>query len=581
VSIATGIGSNLSVTADGAGAWSATVPAANLPESGTVTFTVTSSNAVGNIATVTRNVEVDTTAPGAPTLTSPTHTRAVRPLLAGTAEPGSSIVLTAGGASFSAITGDDGIWRVNTATAQSTGTFNLGADGPKAVQISSTDAAGNSSSNSDTSITLDTRAPEAQLRLATHVTLEEPSLDVYRTPRVLSLPEGEFLVCWAGEEGEVIFTQLFSENGTTSQEPVAITALPGDTVENLHLVHLGIGKGAAVSWLSVSSPEWQPYVQVINDLGEPTSAPVPLTIPGASYGDTPALAAVGADGEFVAVWSAYFPEVGFGTHEIILQRFSLNDSGEPSPGDPIVLPKHPLATGNPADPQIAALGSDGDFVVVWRAGDQNNDFSLIAQRFDQDGVASEEGPLFIEPDPVTDHDEDTPRIAVLGTDGAFVLVYESYPMYGEGPSQSFMSYVNSAGAVSDALPLLAPGMEGVNAQSPVVSALSDNSFVVAWVLGEGEEEAQQVCVQRFVVGQTGITAGTVHKLPALSAYSEAWDLQVLPWGEGFAMSWEAWDGETDRVLVQLFDRIHHHHHFHQKALQFLLDSHNFLQCHRQ
>jgi hypothetical protein len=560
VTLATGTGSDVTVSADGAGAWSATVPAVNLPESGTVTFTVTSSNAVGNTATVIRTATVDTTAPNAPTLTSQ-HTNAAKPLLVGTAEPGSSIVLTAGSASFSAITGDDGAWQVNTATAQSTGTFNLGDDGTQTVQITSTDAAGNSS-NRIASITLDTRAPEAELRLVPHVTLAEP-VDGYPMSQILSLPEGEFLVCWVGDAERTIYAQRFDDTGPLA-EPVPVTtvdpALQG-TIDSLGAVRLGEGMGWAMSWSLYLNDhsDTRSYVQVIANNGQ-AGDPLLLDAENTRYASDPKIAAVGSSGEFVVVWGALFEpggQGGFGSYEVYLRRF--DDSGQAIAEPPIVLPRHPQVTGNQEKPQVAALGSEGDFVVVWRAGDAGSasspmsDWSLIAQRFDQDGVAFEEGPLFIEPDPVTDHGEDIPRIAALGTDGAFVLVYESYRINLEGPSQSFMSYVNSAGVVSDALPLLAPGMDGVNAQSPVVSALSDNSFVVAWVLGEFGEQAQQVCVQRFVADQGVITAGPVHKLPALSAYAEAWDLQVLPWGEGFAMSWTTGDGETDRVLVQLFD----------------------------
>jgi hypothetical protein len=565
VSIATGSGAGVTVTASGTGAWSATVPAANLPESGTVTFSVTSSNAVGNTATVIRTAMVDTTAPNAPTLTSQL-TNAARPLLVGTAEPGSSIVLTAGSASFSAITGDDGAWQVNTATAQSTGTFNLGGDGSKTVQITSTDAAGNSS-NRIASITLDTLAPEATLRLAPHVTLAEP-FERQATTQVMSLPEGRFLVYWTDQEERDIFAQIFDDDGSPSQDSpdspdtVAFTVPPGDNVGNLHLVSLGAGKGWVVSWnLYLDDNSDTPtYIQVIANDGQ-AEDPLLLAAENMRYASEPKIAAVGNDGDFVVVWFALFEPEGQanGSYEIYVQRFSRDDSGRAIAEVPIVLPRYPQATHPQAthgEPQIAALGSEGDFVVVWwaeEAGEDEDYNSLIAQRFDEDGKAWGE-PVFIEPDPGTSLDRDNHRIAALGTDGAFVLVYESYPMAGEGPSQSFMSHVNSAGLVSDALPLLAPGMDGVNAQSPVVSALSDNSFVVAWVLGEDEEETQQVCVQHFAVGPAEvITAGPVHKLPALSAYAEVSDLQVLPWGERFAMSWTTWDGETDRVLVQLFN----------------------------
>ena len=73
VTIATGAGTgaDVVVTANDSGVWSALIPSANLPTSGSVTFTITSSDAAGNTSTETRTVAVDTAPPGA-TLTTAT-----------------------------------------------------------------------------------------------------------------------------------------------------------------------------------------------------------------------------------------------------------------------------------------------------------------------------------------------------------------------------------------------------------------------------------------------------------------------------------------------------------------------------
>ena len=66
VTINTGTGSSLTVESDATtGAWTATVDSSRLPSSGNgnVTFTVNSSDAAGNIATITRTVSIDTAAP--------------------------------------------------------------------------------------------------------------------------------------------------------------------------------------------------------------------------------------------------------------------------------------------------------------------------------------------------------------------------------------------------------------------------------------------------------------------------------------------------------------------------------------
>ena len=60
VTISTGAGTDVTVTASVVnGVWSATVPSANLPTSGSVTFTITSSDAAGNTATLTRTASLN------------------------------------------------------------------------------------------------------------------------------------------------------------------------------------------------------------------------------------------------------------------------------------------------------------------------------------------------------------------------------------------------------------------------------------------------------------------------------------------------------------------------------------------
>ncbi|WP_174548674.1 putative Ig domain-containing protein, partial [Azohydromonas lata] len=111
-------------------------------------------------------LSMDTLAPAAPVLTSTSPTNATAPLLRGTAEAGSTVDVTVGGATFRVTAGSDGQWTLDTADARliTQGHFKLGADGVKDVLLRSTDAAGNSSEDSS-KFTLDTTAPTAPTAL--------------------------------------------------------------------------------------------------------------------------------------------------------------------------------------------------------------------------------------------------------------------------------------------------------------------------------------------------------------------------------------------------------------------------------
>ena len=63
--IVTFIGVNYTATVDENGNWTATIPAANVPD-GTHTYTVTAVDKVGNTASTTHSIDVDTTAPEGP-----------------------------------------------------------------------------------------------------------------------------------------------------------------------------------------------------------------------------------------------------------------------------------------------------------------------------------------------------------------------------------------------------------------------------------------------------------------------------------------------------------------------------------
>ncbi|EOI5730279.1 Ig-like domain-containing protein [Cronobacter malonaticus] len=133
------------------GAWSVTVPqsALNGLSDGTYPVTATLTDAAGNVDTDTRNVTLDTTGPlltvdaaGVPAVLN-TVNAAGGLLLQGTGEPGQTVTLRIGPLTQTATVDQDGNWsytfpevRLNTLT-----------DGAQVINISSTDAQGNTSTN--------------------------------------------------------------------------------------------------------------------------------------------------------------------------------------------------------------------------------------------------------------------------------------------------------------------------------------------------------------------------------------------------------------------------------------------------
>ena len=168
-------GSTVTVTIGGAtytivasgGAWSldlaTATPAAGslaLDTNGANPVLVTSTDAAGNVSSATtQTLVIDTTAPSVPTLTSPALTNAPAPMLSGTAEAGSTVTVTIGGATYTTVA-SGGAWSLDLATATpAAGSLALDTNGANPVSITATDTAGNVSSAGSQTLIIDTQAP--------------------------------------------------------------------------------------------------------------------------------------------------------------------------------------------------------------------------------------------------------------------------------------------------------------------------------------------------------------------------------------------------------------------------------------
>jgi large repetitive protein len=143
------------VTADGSGNWSFT-PSSPLPE-GLNSLTATSTDATGNVSPVlTLPIQIDTTAPTAPTIANPTNgliTNDNTPTINGTGEPGSVFTITNASGTV-----------IGTGVVDPSGNYSFTPttplpDGSHTISVTTTDAAGNTSPPVSTTFIVDTGAP--------------------------------------------------------------------------------------------------------------------------------------------------------------------------------------------------------------------------------------------------------------------------------------------------------------------------------------------------------------------------------------------------------------------------------------
>ncbi|PTL79951.1 Ig-like domain-containing protein [Vitiosangium sp. GDMCC 1.1324] len=145
-------------TADGSGNWSYT-PAAALTD-GPHQVKAKATDAAGNTSpeSAVRNFIVDTAAPIAPVVTAPAegaHVKTPTPVISGTAEANSTVTVIIDGTAVGTVTADSsGNWSYTPTTAL--------ADGAHQVKATATDAAGNTSAESNVrNFIVDTVAPVA------------------------------------------------------------------------------------------------------------------------------------------------------------------------------------------------------------------------------------------------------------------------------------------------------------------------------------------------------------------------------------------------------------------------------------
>ncbi|MBB6633430.1 Ig-like domain-containing protein [Cohnella thailandensis] len=132
------------VTADASGVWS-WMPSTALTD-GAHSVKATATDAVGNesVESTAVTFTVDTTAPGAPTVTSPedgSATSNAKPTIGGTAEANATVAVLLDGSSAATVTADaSGVWSWTPGTAL--------AEGDHSVKVTATDAVGNESAES-------------------------------------------------------------------------------------------------------------------------------------------------------------------------------------------------------------------------------------------------------------------------------------------------------------------------------------------------------------------------------------------------------------------------------------------------
>jgi hypothetical protein len=312
---------------------------------------------------------------------------------------------------------------------------------------------------------------------------------------------GGYVVAWQGYDGtdHNIYTQQFNANGTTTGfTPVQLEAIGNTTGsdDDLQITVIDNTGKYVVTWTGYerNPNDSSIFVQQFNANGTTTGyTPVLLESIGVTDEDDQyqQVCAVG-DGKYVVAWR------GMDTardHSIFVQQFNAN--GTTIGYTRVQLEASDNSTGFDTASQIAAVGSNGQYAVTWTGEDSGGDFSIYVQQFNASGTTAGFSAVKLEPTGITDRLDICSQITPLGSNGDYAVTW-----YGQDSASLTNIYVqrfNANGTTQGALikidsPLATMTFE----ENPqIVSVGSEGAFVVVWEGVDTNSSTTQIGVQQF------------------------------------------------------------------------------------
>ena len=211
---------------------------------------------------------------------------------------------------------------------------------------------------------------------------------------------------------------------------------------------------------------------------------------------TPQISAVGRNGDYVVVFSGMHAVGNALTYGIFVQKFSATGL---TLGAMVKLD----SPGYDSQPQVSAVGLDGEFVVTWSGLDSNTlgqtasqAGSVFVQKFNADGTVSG-NTVALEVADVLNGANEAVQVSAVGDSGAFVVTWEATDTIFRDKSIFLQRFDNAGQSVGNVVKLEAPGVSSGNDTTPQVTGLdSEGSYVVTWS-GAVVEQGVSIYVQQF------------------------------------------------------------------------------------
>jgi hypothetical protein len=304
---------------------------------------------------------------------------------------------------------------------------------------------------------------------------------------------GDFVVVWQRSGASYftsygLFAQRFASDGTERGVEFQVNTLTGRD-ERDGSVAMDASGNFVVAWTSSSGDGSSDAViaQRFDSTGAKVGGEFLVNTFTTNTQGHPRVAMTA--GNFVVVWQSFTQDDGF-DWGIFGRRFA---SSGAALGVEFQVNQQTVLTQIRPD---VALRADGGFVVVWDSF-QGLDFrDVVGRRFDSTGAA--QGAEFVA-DTHTIDDQRSPSVAIDGT-GKFVVAWTSH--YDDMSGDDVFARVYDSTGVPQGLDFRVNAFR-VNAftfsrqDHPVVAALGDGRFVVAWESTNGDDGDYDVFARRL------------------------------------------------------------------------------------
>ncbi len=290
--------------------------------------------------------------------------------------------------------------------------------------------------------------------------------DSANRPRVAIDATGDYVVTWDSfaANGYDVFARRFAPNGFPRGNEFVVNSSPSGN-QSAPAVSMADDGSFAVTWLN-SSGGSQIQVRRFDPLGQPLSSDTNVNTLQTGTRAVPDIA-MNASGEFAVAWQSLGQD-GSGSG-VFARKYSAEGAAQ---GGEIAV--NTTTNGDQRAPRLA-MDSDGDFIVAWESsGQDGSGFGVYSRRFDSLGI-----PQGAEQraNSTTRGDQRAPDVAV-GTDGDYAVVWQ-----GESPDNSdfdiYLQQYAADGTADGDEELVNTKLEG-DQTAPVISINPAGDFAVVW-----------------------------------------------------------------------------------------------------